>query len=268
MLPVMLQLYSVRDELSKDFDTTLGEVAAMGYRYVELALAQSFGKTAAQIKESLDKAGLTAVSAHVPYGDMIGDPDAVIGFHTAIGCKYIVVPFLSEEDRSTGPRYEDTKKGIAHLGEIVRKKGATLLYHNHEFEFVDYRGKYALDDLFESISADLLQTEIDVCWTSVGGVDPAQYILKYTGRSPVVHLKDYQSDDAKVKAEYELIGEAAQAGPFPFRSLGQGILDFSGIIKAAEKAGTQWLVVEQDLPTPGKTAMECVRDSFNYLRTF
>ena len=269
MLPIMLQLYNVREELKKDFDGTLKEVAGIGYKYVELALARSFGKNAAEFKTSLDKAGLAAVSAHVPYREMAADPETVIGYHIDIGCKYIVVPFLSTEDRSTGQNYEDVKKDIARLGEIVNKKGAVLLYHNHEFEFVDYKGKCALDDLYDSIPAALLQTQIDVCWAKVCGVDPAEYILKYTGRSPVVHLKDFDSSDGgKITAEYDLIGEAKKAraaGAFPFRAVGHGIQDIPGIVKAAEKAGAKWLVVEQDLPSPGKTSIECAKDSLDYL---
>jgi sugar phosphate isomerase/epimerase len=263
----MLQLYNVRKKKKKDFEGTLKEVAKIGYKYVELALAQSFGKSSAEFKAALDNAGLTAVSAHVPYRDMIADPEKVIGYHTDIGCKFIVVPYLADDDRSTGPNYEEVKKGIAGLGEVVNKKGAVLLYHNHEFEFVDYKGKYALDDLYDSIPASLLQTEIDVCWTKVSGVDPAEYILKYTGRSPIVHLKDFGSPDGgEVKAAYELIGEAKKAGgAFPFRAVGYGIQDIPGIIKASEKAGAKWLVVEQDLPSPGKTSLECAKDSLDYL---
>ena len=267
----MLQLYNVRDELKNDFDGTLAEVARAGYKYVELALADAFGKTAAQFKDSLDKAGLTAVSAHVPYRSMISDPDKSIDYHIEIGCKYIVVPFLNNEDRSSSPNYEEVKKGIARLGEIVNKKGAVLLYHNHEFEFERYNGKYALDDLFDSIPANILQTEIDVCWAMIGGVDPAQYILKYTGRSPVVHLKDFGSSDGKkIKADYDLIGEAKKArseNVFPFRAVGYGVQDILGIIAAAGKAGAEWLVVEQDLPTPGKSPIECAKDSLNYLKS-
>ena len=265
----MLQLYNVRDELKNDFDGTLKEVAGIGYKYVELALAQSFGKTAAEFKASLDKAGLTAISAHVPYRDMINDPEGVISYHIDVGCQFIVVPFLSMEDRSTGNNYEDVKKGIAKLGETVNKKGAVLLYHNHEFEFVDYNGKYALDDLYDSIPASLLQTEIDVCWAMVGGVNPAEYILKYTGRSPIVHLKDFDSSGGgMITAEYDLIGEAKKAraaGSFPFRSVGHGVQDIPAIVKASEKAGAKWLVVEQDLPSPGKTAIECAKESLDYL---
>ena len=269
MLPVMLQLYNVRDELKKDFDGTLKEVSGIGYKYVELALARSFGKTVPEFKASLDKAGLTAVSAHVPYQDMIADPEGVIGYHTDIGCKFIVVPYLADEDWSTGSNYEAVKKGIAGLGETVNKKGAVLLYHNHEFEFADYKGKYALDDLYDSIPATLLQTEIDVCWAKVGGVDPAEYILKYSGRAPVVHLKDFDpAAGGAGKAQYDLIGQmkkAREAGAFPFRAVGHGVQDIPGIVKAAQKAGAKWLVVEQDLPSPGKTPIECARDSLNYL---
>jgi sugar phosphate isomerase/epimerase len=100
-------------------------------------------------------------------------------------------------------------------------------------------------------------------------VDPAEYILKYSGRAPVVHLKDFDSSGGgRIKAEYDLIGEAKKAratGDFPFRAVGYGIQDIPGIIKAAKKAGAKWLVVEQDLPTPGKTPIECARDSLDYL---
>lgn len=269
MLPIMLQLYNVRNELAQDFDGTLAQVAEIGYKYVELALASSYNKTADQFKASLRKAGLTAVSAHVPYRDMAADPEKVMGFHIETGCKYLVIPFLAEEDRSTGPHYEGVKKNIAALGETACKLGAVLLYHNHEFEFLDYKGKYALDDLYDSIPAALLQTEIDVCWAKVGGVDPAAYIRKYKGRAPVVHLKDFDtSQGGAIKAEYDLIGEAKkarQAGAFPFRAVGYGIQDIPGILKASAYAGAQWLVVEQDLPTPGKTPIQCAQDSLKYL---
>lgn len=274
MLPIMLQLYNVREDLKKDFDGTLKEVACIGYKYVELAMVKSFGKSAVQFRKSLDKAGLTAVSAHVAYRELIEDPENTVDFYMNIGCKYIVIPFLDDSERSTGPNYEEVKSGIARLGEAVNKKGAILLYHNHEFEFALYRGKYALDELYESIPAKLLQTEIDVCWVKVCGVDPAEYILKYTGRSPVVHLKDFDSwrgvhsPSGINKPGCDFIAEVDKvrsASAFPFRALGYGVQDFPGIIKAAKKAGARWLVVEQDFPTPGKTSLECAKDSLEYL---
>ncbi|MFP3089771.1 sugar phosphate isomerase/epimerase [Treponema sp. TIM-1] len=270
MLPIMLQLYNLRDELAVDFEGTLQKIAALGYRYVELA--GLYGKSPKEFKAGLLTAGLTAVSAHVPYRDMLADPENVMDRYIEIGCKYIVIPYLIEADRCTSPNYEGVKKEIAKLGELAKKQGAILLYHNHEFEFQSYHGKYALDDLYDSIPADLLQTEIDTCWANIGGVDPGEYILKYRGRSPVVHLKDfYLPEGLSPENMYELIGQAKQAGPnakggFEFRAVGYGRQDIPAILKAAEEAGASWVVVEQDLPTPGKTPLECAKDSIDYLK--
>ena len=270
MLPIMLQLYNVRDDAGKDFDGTLKKVAEIGYKYVELAMAMSYKPTADQYRASLEKAGLTAISAHVSFRDMTKDMDRVVSFHVDAGCKYIAIPFLSNEDRAGGPNYETTKKEIAQLGEFVNKKGAILLYHNHDFEFIDYKGKYALDDLYDSIPANLLQTQIDVCWAKVGGVNPADYIMKYKGRAPVVHLKDFFIEKGgKAEADYDLVGEAKKAraaGGFPFRAVGHGVQDIPAIVKAAESAGAKWVVVEQDLPSPGKTQLECAKESLDYLK--
>jgi sugar phosphate isomerase/epimerase len=270
MLPIMLQLYNLREELTEDFEGTLQKTAGLGYNHVELA--GLYGRTPGEFKAGLDRAGLSALSAHVPYRDMLADPEKVIGNYIKIGCKYIVIPYLNDEDRSTGPHYEEVKQGIAKLGEIVTQLGAVLLYHNHDFEFKQYKGKYALDDLYDSIPARLLQTEIDTCWAKVGGVDPGEYIRKYKGRAPVVHLKDfYISGGPNSENMYELIGSAKKAipgteGNFEFRALGDGLQDIPAILKASQDAGASWVVVEQDRPTPGKTPLECARDSIEYLK--
>ena len=247
MLPIMLQLYNVRDNLAEDFEGTLEKVAALGYQYVETA--GLYGKTPAQFKAGLEKVGLKAVSAHVPYRDMLAAPEKVMGDYKSIGCTFIVIPYLADEDRSTGPNYEEVKKGIAGLCGEAKKQGLVMLYHNHDFEFVQYKGKYALDDLYDTIPADLLGTEIDTCWVKVAGVDPGGYIRKYSGRAPVVHLKDYHVPEGlKPENMYELIGLAKKADPaakggFEFRALGNGIQDIPAILKAAEAAGAQWIVV-------------------------
>jgi sugar phosphate isomerase/epimerase len=267
----MLQLYNVRDELAEDFEGTLQKVAALGYEQVELAGLH--GRTAAAFRAGLDKAGLKAVSAHVPYQDMLAAPEKVIGDYKALGCQFIAIPYLADEDRSTGNHYEEVKQGIAKLCEEAKRQGLVMLYHNHDFEFAQYKGKYALDDLYDSIPPGLLQTEIDTCWVKVAGVDPAAYIRKYSGRAPVVHLKDfYLPQGLKAENPYELIGQEQKAAPrptegFEFRAVGSGIQDIPAILKAAGEAGARWVVVEQDRPSAGKTALDCARDSLAYLKS-
>jgi len=144
-----------------------------------------------------------------------------------------------------------------------------MLYHNHDFEFVKLDGKYALDILYEEVSADLLQTELDTCWVNVGGENPADYIRKYTGRAPVVHLKDFYGE--KSENMYELIGIDAK-GPtrpngFELRPLGCGVQNFPEILKAAEDAGASWVIVEQDNPSMGLTPMESIEKGIQYLKS-
>lgn len=267
--PIALQLYSVRDDMAADFEGTLRKVKAMGYDGVEFA--GLFGRSAAEIKAMLDEIGLVAISAHVPYYDAVDDPEAVFAVYKEIGCKYVAVPYLTEERRPGTEGYPETVAGIRKMGEAAKKLGLVLLYHNHDFEFTSkIDGKYALDVLYETIPADLLQTEIDTCWVNVGGEDPADYVVKYTGRAPVVHLKDfYKSGEGKGKL-YELIGieddgEAAES-TFEFRPVGYGMQDFPKILAACETAGAQWVVVEQDNPSMDKFPLECAAMSMDYVK--
>ena len=266
-LPVALQLYSVRDELEADFEGTIAKVKEFGYDGVEFA--GLYGKSAEQVKKILADAGLTPVSAHVPYLDMVKDPEGVLGTYAAIGCKYVAIPHLNEELRPGTEKFPEVMKNIAMLGKVANSLGLTLLYHNHDFEFIKINGKYGLDTLYETVPADLLKTELDVCWVKVGGEEPAAYIKKYSGRAPVVHLKDFYGE--KSESMYELIGVATtkpvRPDGFEFRPLGKGLQNFPPILEAAKEAGTEWVVVEQDRPSLGLTPMECAKVSIDYLKT-
>lgn len=269
MLPIALQLYSVRDDMEKDFKGTLQKVKDMGYEGVEFA--GLYGHSAAQVKEMLAEIGLEGVSAHVPYADMIKAPDEVLATYAKIGCQYVAVPYMTEEYRMNGAKAQEAVDGIRMLGETAKKLGMTLLYHNHDFEFEKVNGEYALDALYQAVPADLLQTEIDTCWVNVAGENPGEYLRKYTGRSPVVHLKDFVMQGS-AEGAYELIGMESDADKekdkgFEFRPLGRGMQDVPALLQAAEDAKSKWLVVEQDEPSRGKTPMECAQISIEYLKT-
>lgn len=267
--PTALQLYSVRGDMENDFYGTLKKVKDMGYDGVEFA--GLFGEKAEDVKNALSNLGLEPVSAHVPYYDMLKDPNGVLADYKEIGCKYVAVPYLTEECRPGTDGFSDTVKGIRAIGEAAKKLGITLLYHNHDFEFIKLDGKYALDVLYDTIPEDLLKTELDTCWVNVGGENPAEYIKKYSGRAPVVHLKDFAGHKGSGPL-YKLIGiddeeAAASASTFEFRPVGYGVQDFYSILNASKAAGSEWVVVEQDDPSMGKTPLECAKMSIDYLKT-
>ena len=266
-LPVAVQLYSVRNDAAADLRATLEKVKALGYDGVEFAGLH--GNDPAEIKKMCEEIGLVPISAHVPYRDMLKDPEGVLSQYATIGCKFVVVPYLIPEDRPGTEGFPEVIKNVKMLGKVARDLGMTMLYHNHDFEFITLDGKYALDILYDEVPAELLQTELDTCWVNVGGEVPADYIRKYSGRAPVVHLKDFygeKSDDM-----YELIGIEKKApkkpSGFEFRPVGSGLQDFPAILAASEEAGATWVVVEQDNPSMGLTPMECIAKSREYLKT-
>ena len=267
-LPIAIQLYSVRDDMEKDFEGTVKKIKELGYEGVEFA--GLFGKSGVEVKKICDDLGIVPVSAHVPYYDMLENPAEVLKDYKDLGCKYVVVPYLTEECRPGTDGWDDTVKGIRKIGEAAKEMGIQLLYHNHDFEFLKIDGKYALDILYDTVPADLLQTEIDTCWVNVGGEEPAAYVEKYTGRAPIVHLKDFSGSKGNGPL-YKLIGieEEAQetTSTFEFRPVGSGVQDWKKIIASAEKAGAEWVIVEQDDPSMSKTPMECAEMSINYLKT-
>ena len=270
-LPVAVQLYSVRDDMEQDFYGTIKAMKEIGYDGVEFA--GLFGEEPAKIKAFCEEIGITPISAHVPYYDMLEDPEKVLADYAEIGVRYVAVPYLTEECRPGTDGFAATVEGIRKIGEAAKKLGIQLLYHNHDFEFVKIGEEYALDVLYSSISEDLLKTEIDTCWVNVAGVVPSEYILKYSGRAPVVHLKDFKKSEGSQGKMYKLIGiddneEAEEEEEaFSFMPVGYGMQDMPAILAACEDAGALWVVVEQDNPAKGATPMESVKLSREYLKT-
>ncbi len=269
-LPIALQLYTVRGDMEQDFKGTLQKVKALGYDGVEFA--GLFNNTPEQINAWCKEIGLVPISAHVPLAEMLADVDKVVADYKAIGCEYIVVPYVTEERRPGGDKFYQMVDEIRAIGEKCKAAGLTLLYHNHDFEFKKLEsGEYGLDYLYANVPADLLQTELDQCWVKYSGLDPVEYLKKYTGRAPVVHLKDFHIEGKQEGDPYALIGlnenETKKSSAFEFRPLGNGVQDIPSIIAAAKEAGSKWLVVEQDQPSMGKTPIECAATSMEYLKS-
>ncbi len=267
-LPIAVQVYSVRDAAAADLYATLKQIKEMGYDGVEFA--GLYGHTPSEIKKWCGEIGLIPISAHVPFVDMLTDPMGVLSQYAEIGCRYVAVPYLIPEHRPGHKNFDYVVEFINILCKAAKKLGMTMLYHNHDFEFVTIDGKYALDVLYDTIPADLLQTELDTCWVNVGGEVPADYIKKYAGRVPVVHLKDFVGQ--KSENMYALIGidenEEKKSAAFEFRPVGKGLQNFPAILESAKASGAEWVVVEQDQATMGLTPMESIKSSIDYLKSF
>lgn len=242
------QLYTVR-AFCKDLDSfaeTLEKIADIGYTAVQVSGTCDFEPE--WLKAQLDKAGLRCVLTHTPVDQLKADPFAAGKKHDIFGCKNVGLGYFkfSKED---GHSYEDFKALITPMVEGVSRAGKYFMYHNHASEFSRSEGKVILERIAEDFPGDKLGFTPDTYWIQAGGGDPAQWIEKLSGRVPCIHLKDFAFDGDKKMAV-----------------VGEGNINFDRVFLAAEAAGTEYMLVEQD-DCYGEDPFACLARSYDYLRS-
>lgn len=232
-----LQLYSVRDYIEKDFLGTLEKVSKMGYTGVEFA---GYGEIPAKdMADALNRFGLKAVSAHVPYDRLINQSDEEIEYLLTVGATQITCPYA---DMDTKEKALKCAEELAKVGEKTAKAGLTLSYHNHAHEFKMDQGEYPLEVFFSNVG-DAVKQEPDLYWVLYAGIDPIEYLKKHADRCPLVHLK--QMKDIATKEN---------------TNAGSGIIDFSTAMKLAPNA---MFIYEQEHYVG--TSLEEVEKSLQFL---
>ena len=224
---VALQLYTVRDETKKDFLGTLKAVAEMGYPAVQLA--GNGDLPAAELKRALDDLGLEVAGSHLSLDPLEGNLEAEVDYCRAIGTVDVVLSALPQDLRLSEETYIAAADRMAKVADRCHELGARFSYHNHAFEFDRFGGQFGLEVLLGAGDPTRVLWEPDVYWVKKGGEDPAAFIRRYAGRTPLVHLKDMAPDPAGSFAE-----------------VGEGVLDWPAIFAAAEASGAEWYIVEQD----------------------
>ena len=270
-----VQLWSVRDQLQVDVRQTLADIAAIGYREVELfglgggSLRDKpfFGLSAREFAAVLEEVGLI-----VPITHFMGDAmniEEIADVAQQVGVRHLVVPIAPEfteiedgEFRIRSVKGRDQLDMIVERlnrqGEMARASGVGFGYHNHQMEFADLGDESAFDYLFSQADSDLVKIELDIGWALVAGVDPIEILRRYAGRVIAVHLKDYDPS---------LAGDD-EGDPVPiFAQLvepGTGPTDFSPILAALDETGVDHRFVEVDFsPDP----MGSITRGFGYIST-
>ncbi|WP_339324216.1 sugar phosphate isomerase/epimerase family protein [Paenibacillus sp. FSL W8-0194] len=246
MLKLGLQLYTVREQMEQDFEGTLKKVAELGYQGVEFHTF--FGRPASEVKALLDQYGLVALGTHTGYDRMLNALDEEIAYNKEVGNTRLIVPYLGAEDR----RWDEVFANLERIGQRCAEQQVTLLYHNHDFEFTEKIGDQTVfDAMYENVPESLLQIELDSCWVHFAGYDPVRYIESYAGRLPVVHWKDVrrQEDGSPLTVE-----------------LGEGEVDLKAVAEAADKAGAEWIVVEQDFCQ--NPPLEAIAKSMEWIKNY
>ncbi|MCC8036146.1 MAG: TIM barrel protein, partial [Rikenellaceae bacterium] len=163
--------------------------------------------------------------------------DLALDTQIAAGCRYAIQPSMP-----IGDSLDDIKMYadyFSKVGEMANSKGIRFGFHNHKAEFEKRDGQVIMDCLIENTDPDKVFYELDVYWSNMGNQDPVEYLNKYPGRFPVLHIKDES-----------IIGES-------------GRLDFEAIFDAAYAQGMEDYYVEvEEYTLPPEI---CVQQSWDYL---
>lgn len=267
---VGIQLYSLRDAMEKDMDSTLKTVKEMGYDYVEFA--GYFGKSAEEVKAILDKYGLEAVSVHQAIGLFEEEGQKAVDYLKTLGVKYCAIPWYNVDEFISN--WDATMDKFKNVSKLLGDNDIKLMYHNHDFEFNKINGEYILDRLYATLPEGVIMPQLDTCWVHYAGVNPSEYIRKYSGRIEVLHLKDFVCEKLGAGPVYALIDEDGnemdkgnkEDNGFKLVPVGSGIQDWTSILAAAEDAGVEYVIVEQD-ESKDRDPFDAAKMSREYLRT-
>lgn len=233
------QLYTLREFLKtpEDIAKSLPKVAALGYRAVQLSALGPIDTR--ELKRLLDGEGLTVCATHVGFERLRDDLDGVVEEHRILNCKHVAIGSMPNDYRS-GEGYHRFAKEASEVARRMQERGLVFGYHNHSFELEKFDGKTGLEILYSESDPAAFTAEIDTYWIQHGGGDPAWWIRRMKGRSPLVHLKDMV-----MRGREQLMAE-----------VGEGNLNWPEILAACREAGAEWYIVEQDV---------CQRDPFESL---
>jgi len=248
---IAAQCYTVREFMKtpSDIAASLKQLRAIGYQAVQISGIGPIDER--ELAAMIAGEGLVCCGTHEPGQHILNETPAVIERLRRLNCTITAYPYPSGVSFNS---YEDVlqlARQLNQAGRMMHEAGLILCYHNHQIEFRRFGCKTALEILYEETDPRYLQGEPDTYWVQYGGGDPVAWCRRLAKRLPIIHLKDYmiKPDNSVTMCE-----------------LGQGNLNWKEIIAAAEAAGCQWFVVEQD--TCAGDPFDALRTSFDYLKEF
>jgi sugar phosphate isomerase/epimerase len=234
--PVGLQLYSLRDQFKKDVATTLDQVRDFGITHVELA--GTYGLAPEKFKQQLDVRQLKAVSGHFSYEQCRDDIESVAREAKLLGLEYAGCAWIPHKDPFDEKTCREASAVFNHAGEALAKHGIKFFYHTHGYEFLPYRDGTLFDLLMAETKPAYVRIEMDVFWVVHAGQDPVKLIEKYGKRFDLMHVKDMRRGTPG--------GFTGQSDVNNNVVLGQGVIDWTRILRAAKKTGVKWYFIEDE----------------------
>ncbi len=249
MSNIGLQMYTLRNFMrdAAQLDETLRRVAEIGYRSVQISVPAF--TTAKAVRALLDTHGLRADSVFAPSMTIAEKIDEIAESARVFETDFVRTDSIPEGMQTSAEGYRRYAEMLERAGALLLAKGLKLYYHFHAFEFAAFPGEgRGIDILLAHTTPANVGFQPDVFWLTSAGTEPSSSLLMFKGRARYMHVKDY-----KMKPRDGIL----ESVPRAFAPVGQGNLNWPGILRAAKEIGIEQFVVEQD---------ECDGDPFDQIR--
>ena len=252
-MPLGLQLYSLRREAAKDLPRTLALIRELGF--TELEVGSFFDRTASDFQRLLAANGLKATSTGAAWAQLAKSVQQPAENARTLGAEYVTCSQIPRKKQLT---LDDAKRAADDLnrwGEALRGAGLRLCYHIHGYEFVPGPDGTLFDTLAKRMDPSVANFEMDVFWVVFGNENPVKLLERYSGRFPLMHVKDIRKGEARTFNP----GTVAEEASVP---LGTGEVQWRPVLDAARKHGVKHYYLEEEHPN----TVEQIRQSLGYLR--
>jgi sugar phosphate isomerase/epimerase len=250
--PIGLQLYSLRDQFTHNVAGTLDQVRAFGIKYLELA--GTYGVAPEKFKSQLDARGLKAISGHFPYEQCRDHIEDVAREAKIFGLEYAGCAWIPHQDPFDEKTCREAAAVFNRAGEVLARHGIKFFYHTHGYEFLPYGNGTLFDLMMAETKPEYVRFEMDVFWIVNPGQDPVKLLEKYGNRFELMHIKDMKRGTPS--------GFTGHSDVTNNVVLGQGIIDWPAVFRAAKKAGVKWYFIEDESPS---SVMQ-IPQSLSYLK--
>ncbi|MFL5617472.1 MAG: sugar phosphate isomerase/epimerase family protein [Gemmatimonadaceae bacterium] len=241
-----IQLYTLRDAAKADLDRTLGDIAAAGYKDVEmLSSMRNFNHAPADVRRMLDAHGLRAPSTHIGV-PTLANVDGAVDEARTLGHKYLILADLPAESRKSLDGFAAFADRLNRAGEAARKHDLWIAWHDEADDFRTFDGKQGYDALVAKLDPHLVRLQLDTGNAMVGGRDPMDLMDRYGDRYYSFHIKDA----AALHAEHDT-------------ELGKGTVNLRGILAKVKHPDDKFFYVEQE--TYPDTPLASVKRDYAYL---
>jgi sugar phosphate isomerase/epimerase len=246
-IPIGFQTFPIRDMLGKDFSGTLKTMAGFGYKLTEMCSPQGYSQIGfgflantkpADIKKTINDAGLSCPSCHFGFSEMTDKLDASIEFAHELGLSQMICSTFWLPKTATLKDYQDHADQLNKAGEKIKQAGMQAGFHNHEMEFAMLEGQLIYDALMNRFDPNLIKMQFQTEVINLG-YKASAYFEKYPGRFISSHLSDWTTEKKETP-------------------VGQGVIDWKEFFGASKKGGVKNFFVEM--------GFDKFKDSADYIK--